>query len=128
MIDDTVNHQSISLHTYHVQQLRNVFNSGYGAPSSTTTSSDESKDGGDEDDLVPGVRALILVGFLLLFVNVCACAGVVFQKYRVRQRENRLRTQITALSDILAVTEPQLANRVSGVAETMRHVSENALY
>ena len=60
------------------------------------------------------IRALIFIGFILLFVNVCACAGVIYQKYKVRRRERRLHEEVRVITDILVSTEqPQLAMHVA---------------
>ena len=65
------------------------------------------------------IRALILIGFILLFVNVCACAGVIYQKYRVRRHESRLRAEVQIITELLVSEEqPQLALHV---ANAMKH-------
>ena len=65
------------------------------------------------------IRALILIGFILLFVNICACAGVIYQKYRVRRRESRLREEVQVITELLVSEEqPQLALHV---ANAMKH-------
>ena len=74
--------------------------------------------GGGDDARVASsavtIRALIFIGFILLFVNVCACAGVIYQKYKVRRRERRLREEVRVITDILVSTEqPQLAMHVA---------------
>ena len=65
------------------------------------------------------IRALILIGFILLFVNVCACAGVIYQKYRVRRRESRLREEVQVITELLVSEEqPQLALHVANAMKT----------
>lgn len=44
------------------------------------------------------MRTIIIIGFLLLILNVCFCAGVLYQKHRVRQRENNLQSQLRNIS------------------------------
>ena len=39
------------------------------------------------------IRSVILIGVVLLIVNVLACLGVLYQRHRVRQRENSLRRE-----------------------------------
>ena len=65
------------------------------------------------------MRSLILVGFILLFVNVCACTGVCYQKYQVRHRESRLLEELKVITELLVFEEqPQLAHHVANV---MKH-------
>ena len=65
------------------------------------------------------MRSLILVGFILLFVNVCACTGVFYQKYQVRHRESRLLEELKVITELLVSEEqPQLAHHVANV---MKH-------
>ena len=45
------------------------------------------------------VSVVIIIGIILLSLNVCACVGVIYQKSRVRQREDNLRRHIHRLSD-----------------------------
>ena len=51
--------------------------------------------------LQEGIPVLIVVsiGIVLLLLNVCACGAVIYQKHRVRQREDNLRRRIKRLSD-----------------------------
>ena len=52
-------------------------------------------------------------------MNVCACAGVIYQKYRVRRRESRLREEVQVITDLLvSEDQPQLALHV---ANAMKH-------
>ena len=48
-----------------------------------------------------GIPVLIVVsiGIVLLLLNVCACGAVIYQKHRVREREDNLRRRIKRLSD-----------------------------
>ena len=62
------------------------------------------------------MRSLILVGFILLFVNVCSCTGVFYQKYQVRHRETRLLEELKVITELLVSEEqPQLAHHVANV-------------
>ena len=42
---------------------------------------------------------MVSIGIVLLLLNVCACGAVIYQKHRVRQREDNLRRRIKRLSD-----------------------------
>ena len=45
------------------------------------------------------VLIVVIIGIVLLLLNVCACGAVVYQKHRVREREDNLRRRIKRLSD-----------------------------
>lgn len=49
---------------------------------------------------------VVIIGIVLLMLNVCACAAVVYQKNRVRQREDNLRRRIKRLSDAGMIRPP----------------------
>ena len=40
------------------------------------------------------VLIVVIIGIVLLMLNMCACGAVIYQKRRVRQREDNLRRQI----------------------------------
>ena len=42
---------------------------------------------------------VVIIGIVLLMLNVCACGAVIYQKHRVRQREDNLQRRIKRLSD-----------------------------
>ncbi|TRY67456.1 hypothetical protein TCAL_04351 [Tigriopus californicus] len=52
------------------------------------------------------MRTIIIIGFLLLILNVCFCAGVLYQKHRVRQRENNLQSQLRNISQSATFSGP----------------------
>ena len=52
----------------------------------------------DVSEGVP-ISVVIIIGIILLSLNLCACVGVIYQKSRVRQREDTLRRHIHRLSD-----------------------------
>ena len=43
------------------------------------------------------VLIVVIIGIVLLMLNMCACGAVIYQKRRVRQREDNLRRQIKRL-------------------------------
>ena len=63
------------------------------------------------------VLIVVIIGVVLLLLNVCACAAVIYQKHRVRQREDNLQRRIKRLSDAGLVMRPsnndQTASTVS---------------
>ena len=56
------------------------------------------------------VSVVIIVGMILLMLNLCACAGVIYQKKRVRQRENSLQQRIRGMSDAGLMSAPSSSN------------------
>jgi hypothetical protein len=42
---------------------------------------------------------VVIIGIVLLMFNVCACGAVIYQKHKVREREDNLRRRIKRLSD-----------------------------
>ena len=75
-----------------------------------------SRSASKEDTSTVTIRALILIGFILLFVNVCACAGVIYQKYMLRHHQSRLREEVQVITELLVSKEqPQLALHVANV-------------
>ena len=61
----------------------------------------------DVSDGVP-ISVVIVIGIILLSLNVCACVGVIYQKTRVRQREDNLRRHIHRLSDAGVIHSAQV--------------------
>ena len=61
----------------------------------------------DVSDGIP-ISVVIVIGIILLSLNVCACVGVVYQKTRVRQREDNLRRHIHRLSDAGVIHSAQI--------------------
>ena len=45
------------------------------------------------------ISMVIIIGLVLLALNMCACAGVIYQKKRVRARETHLQQRIRGMSD-----------------------------
>ena len=60
---------------------------------------------------------VVIIGIVLLMLNVCACGAVIYQKHRVRQREDNLRRRIKRLSDAGMIRNDQ-SNNEAGAAST----------
>ena len=50
---------------------------------------------------------VIIIGLILLALNMCACAGVIYQKKRVRARESHLQQRIRGMSDAGLMTKEE---------------------
>ena len=77
----------------------NLINDGTNLNHDGTLKGDSSSTYGIDGSKGIPVSVVIIVGMILLMLNVCACVGVIYQKSRVRQREDTLRRHIHRLSD-----------------------------
>ena len=59
---------------------------------------------------------VVIIGIVLLMLNVCACGAVIYQKHRVRQREDNLQRRIKRLSDAGMIRNDQSNNEASGAS------------
>ena len=90
-----------------------VINGGNSQNEDTSGSSDKDSTttftygGIDVSEGVP-ISVVIVIGIILLSLNVCACVGVIYQKTRVRQREDNLRRHIHRLSDAGVIHSAQV--------------------
>ncbi len=76
------------------------------------------------------VLIVVIIGIVLLMLNVCGFGSVMYQKYRVRQREDNLRRRIKRLSDAGMISngnanDLEPAPRYCGVSNDNGHVCNN---
>ena len=61
---------------------------------------------------------VVIIGIVLLMLNVCACGAVIYQKHRVREREDNLRRRIKRLSDAGMISQQPVTSAASNEPPT----------